>query len=434
MKKENLGRYLQFALVILAAGSIYPLIYLKAQYQETILEVFNLSMPQLNSIYSILGLVFVIGYFPSGILSDKFSAKNLLALSLFGTAVGGFWFAQVPSYNSVIAIFALWGFFSVFTFWSSHMKVVKMLSTSDEDGRFFGILDGGRGLVEAILASLALAIFSGKLGTSLELVDKKAALIPVIYMYSTVLLVTSVLIFIFVQDDKKMTKGVHKQKQESGFKFSDLGKVFKNKYVYLQGLIVFAGYTLFWTNYYFGGHLQTNIGITPVTVGTIMVAVLWMRPIGGVVGGFLADRIGKSITITSALVGAGICLLLLAILPKTLPVAFFSGLIIISGLFLYVIRGTYWSLLGQSKIDAAIMGTAIGVISFIGYLPDIILPKLNSFLWNAFGNEGGYKAYFIVSMLIGLVGAVVAMSYKKMHDADKINKERMPQSPEQLKI
>lgn len=425
MKKENLSRYLQFALVILAAGSIYPLIYLKAQYQETILAVFSLTPPQLNSIYTILGLVFVVGYFPSGILSDKFSAKNLLSLSLLGTAIGGFWFAQVPSYNSIVIIFALWGFFSVFTFWSSHMKVVKMLSTSDEDGRFFGILDGGRGLVEAILASIALAIFSGILGSSLELADKKAALIPVIYMYSTVLLITSILIFLFVQDDKKMAKKGNGEKQESGFKFSDLGKVFKNKYVYLQGLIVFAGYTLFWTNYYFGGHLETNVGITPVTVGTIMVALLWMRPIGGVVGGFLADKIGKSITIAGALVGASICLLLLAVLPKTLPIIFFSGLIMVSGLFLYVIRGTYWSLLGQSKIDAAIMGTAIGVISFIGYLPDIILPKLNTILWNSFGNEGGYKAYFLVSMGIGLVGAVVAMIYKKMHDADKKSEQAL---------
>jgi nitrate/nitrite transporter NarK len=430
MKKENLGRYLQFALVILAAGSIYPLIYLKAQYQETILEVFNMSLPQLNSIYSILGIVFVVGYFPSGILSDKFSAKNLLSLSLFGTSIGGFWFAQVPSYSSVVAIFALWGFFSVFTFWCSHMKVVKMLSTSDEDGRFFGILDGGRGLVEAILASLALAIFSGKLGSSLELVDKRAALVPVIYMYSAVLLITSILIFIFVKDDKKMDKEGNKEKQESGFKFSDLGKIFKNKYVYLQGLIVFAGYTLFWTNYYFGGYLQTNVGLTPVTVGQIMVGVLWMRPIGGVVGGFLADRIGKAITITSALAGASICLLLLVVLPKTLPVAFFGGLIIISGLFLYVIRGTYWSLLGQSKIDPVIMGTAIGVISFIGYLPDIILPRLNTFLWDSFGNEGGYKAYFIVSMLIGLVGAVVAMSYKKMQYSDEISGQ-VPETTEE---
>ena len=417
MNKEKLGRYLQFALVVLAAGAIYPVIYLKAQYQETILEVFNMTLPQMNNLYSILGMVFVIGYFPSGVLSDKFSAKNLLAISLLGTAIGGFWFAQVPEFSNVGIIFAIWGFFSVFTFWSSHMKVVKMLSTADEDGRFFGILDGGRGLVEALLALVALAIFSGILGTSLDLGDKKSALVAVIYMYSAVLLVTSILVFIFVEDDKK--KGAAQIEESSRFRFSDLGEVFKNKYVYLQGLVVFAGYTVFWTNYYFGGHLQTNLGVTPVTVGSIMVAVLWMRPIGGTLGGFLADKIGKSVTIALALVGAGVCLVLLAVLPSTLPTAVYGALIIISGLFLYAIRGTYWSLLGQSKIDAAIMGTAIGVISFIGYLPDIVLPQMNSALWNTFGNEGGYKAYFVVSMVIGLAGAVIAIVYKKLHTADK---------------
>ena len=42
MKKDNLRRYLQFALIVLAAGAIYPVIYLRTNYQVTLLEVFNL--------------------------------------------------------------------------------------------------------------------------------------------------------------------------------------------------------------------------------------------------------------------------------------------------------------------------------------------------------------------------------------------------------
>ncbi|MDF2152802.1 MFS transporter [Vibrio sp. CAU 1672] len=418
MKKGNLGRYLQFALVILAAGAIYPLIYLKAQYQETILEVFNMTLTQMNWIYSIIGVVFVVGYFPSGVLSDKFSAKNLLSVSLLGTAIGGFWFAQVPNYEHVVIIFAIWGFFSVFTFWSSHLKVVKMLSSDDEDGRFFGILDGGKGLIEAILASAALAMFTSVLGESLEFADKKAALETIIYMYSFVLLVTSVLIFIFVKEDKAAAKDIT-ESEENKFKFSDLGKVFKNKYIYLHGLILFCGYVMFWTNYYFAGHMQTNLGLTPVAVGSMMVGVLWMRPIGGVIGGFLADKIGKALTIAISLVVGGATVGILAMAPSTMPNAMLSALVVLSGLTLYVIRGTYWSLLGQSKIDAAIMGTAIGVISFIGYLPDIVLPQINSYLWEVFGNEGGYKAYFLMSMCIGFVGAILAMVYRSMQKSDE---------------
>ena len=259
MNQAQIKKYFQLFLVVLAAGSIYPLIFLRQGYQESILQVFNMTLPQLNTMYSVIGLVFVFGYAPSGYLSDLFSAKKLLALSLFFTGLGGLWFAQIPDYEYVVFIFGLWGFFSVFTFWSAHMKIVRLLGENHEQGKFFGILDGGRGLVEAILASLALFIFSGILGSSLEVVDKREALIAVIYMYSTMLLVVSALVMIFVQDDKKLIKGKNDAKNK--FQWSYVKMLFKNKFVYLHGGIIFMGYIVFWTVYYIGGFLETNVGL-----------------------------------------------------------------------------------------------------------------------------------------------------------------------------
>ena len=50
--------------------------------------------------------------------------------------MGGIWFAQVPQFGFVVAIFALWGIFSVFTFWSAHLKLVKLPTKKEEEGRF----------------------------------------------------------------------------------------------------------------------------------------------------------------------------------------------------------------------------------------------------------------------------------------------------------
>ena len=422
MRQEKFRRYFQFLLVVLAAGSIYPLIYLKTGYQETILQVFNMTLPQLNNMYSVLGMVFVVGYFPSGLLSDKFSAKKLLAISLFFTGLGGLWFAQIPAYNNVVIIFAIWGVFSVFTFWSAHMKIVKLLATDNEQGKFFGILDGGRGVVEAALASLAVFIFSSILGGSADLGAKKEALIGVIYMYSAVLILTSILIMIFVQDDKKIITTAVAGEPKEKFSFATVFKLFKNKYVYLHGGIIFMGYAVFWTVYYLGGFLESNIGIDPVTVATIMVVVLWMRPVGGFVAGFLADKIGKDTVQMVSLAGAAICLLGTALLPVSSGATLFTALVVLLGVFLYAIRGTYWSLLGDYKIEAAILGTAIGVISFIGYLPDIILPQFNSFLWATFGGNGGYNAYFISSAIIGLVGVVLVFIFGMLVKKEKAAK------------
>jgi MFS family permease len=418
--KSNFKRYVQFLLIVLAAGSIYPMIYLKSNYQETILAVFNISFERLNIIYSVLGLVFIIGYFPSGLLSDKFSSKKLLSISLLGTSVGGFWFAQIPTYINVVIIFCIWGVFSVFTFWSAHMKLVKLLAKPEEEGRFFGILDGGRGVVEALLASIAIFIFSRILGEGTDIMDKQSALVGVIYMYSYIVLIIAILVMIFVEDDSIVKKSVLNAKtlKPKKFEFKDISSIFKNKLILLLGGIIFMCYTVTWVIYYFGGFLETNINVNAITVGKIMVIVLWMRPIGGILGGFLADKFGKCRVLLISLFASVVCIILLSILPPTFNKVSFYALIILAGIFIYAIRGTYWSLLGDCNIDNKIIGATVGVTSVIGYLPDIMLPVFNSFLFRQFGSNNGYNAYFIVSSIIGIIGIILVFKFNKLSKAN----------------
>lgn len=302
------------------------------------------------------------------------------------------------------------------------MKIVKLLAKDNEQGKFFGILDGGRGLVEAILASLAVFIFSNILGTSSDLELKKSALIGVIYMYSAVLLLASMLIMVFVEDDKKIAARLGASgtsEKAPKFHFSDLLKLFSNKFIYLHGGIIFMGYTVFWTVYYLGGFLETNIGIDPVSVATIMVFVLWMRPVGGFLGGYLADKFGKTNIQLGALVGASTCLIIAASLPARAGQTVFSILLVLLGIFFYTIRGTYWSLLNEYKIEAGILGSAIGAVSFIGYLPDVLTPQLNSYLWATFGATGGYNAYFITSGIMGFVGVAFVLVFAYLIKKEK---------------
>ncbi|MCG0275161.1 MAG: MFS transporter [Thermosediminibacteraceae bacterium] len=411
MKNSNFQRYFQFLLVVLAAGSIYPLLYLRTAYQETILEVFGLSLPQLNTIFTGLGFAYLVGYLPSGFLSDKFSAKWLLVISLLGVGAGGLWFAQIPSYQSVVIIYILWGLFSVFTFWGSHMKLVKLLAEEGEEGRFFGVLDGGRGLVEAVLAAIAVFIFSQIMKTG----DKRAALIGVIYMYTITLFVIGLLVAIFVKSE---VKGSSKNENKRPFKMSDALEVLRNKMVYLHGAIIFMCYAVTWAVYYLGGFLETNIGVDPVTVGTVMTIVLWMRPVGGMAGGFLADTFGKRNIVRLVILGASVCLILISVLPYTFAKPVFYLLVVFAGLFIYAIRGTYWSLIADSKVDDRIVGVAIGLISQIGYVPDIILPTFNSFLFKMFGDNAGYNAYFIATALIGVIGIILVTVFDRIVKAE----------------
>ncbi|NTW96892.1 MAG: MFS transporter, partial [Erysipelotrichaceae bacterium] len=154
-----------------------------------------------------------------------------------------------------------------------------------------------------------------------------------------------------------------------------------------------------------------------------MVVVLWMRPVGGFIGGYMADKIGRTTVQMIALTGAAACLVAISVIPVTGNAGLFQPLIIVLGIFLYAIRGTYWSLLGDLKLDAFIIGTAIGAVSFIGYMPDIILPDFNTFLWKTFGDLGGFNAYFLSSAAFAMAGVLLVFIFgvvlKKENKAHK---------------
>ena len=410
--KGNLNRYFQFLLVVLAAGSIYPLIYLRSNYQESILTVYNISLERLNGIYATLGIAFMVGYFPSGWLADRFSAKKLISFSLLVCGLAGLWFAQTPSYHMVILIFVIWGIFSVFTFWAAHLKMVKMIAKNEEQGRFFGMLDGGRGLVEAILAIFALFIFQRILarGTIQE------SLQGVIYLYSFMMIGVSILIYIFVKDikpqDNKQESNQFEKKQKEKFEISHLVDVLKNKYVWLLGLIIFMGYNLAWMLFYLGGFLQTVVGVDAIRVGQIMVISLWMRPLGGTSGGFLTDRYNKFRILTIFMIVSAISLVLFATLPITAPRLIFYVLVVLIALTINMVRGIYWSLLSDCKIEDKILGLSIGFISLLGYIPDFLAPVVSTVLLTMYGPTAGQSAFFIFGAVMGIVGVVLVRVFK----------------------
>ncbi|MFD1415813.1 MFS transporter [Oceanobacillus jeddahense] len=418
MQTSNLKRYFQFSLIVLAGGAIFPLLYLRTNYQETILQVYGLSLSELNTILSALGIAYVIGYFPSGWIADRFSAKKLLTISLLGVGAAGIWFAQVPSYPFIITIFVIWGIFTVLTFWSAHLKIVKLISKKEEEGRFFGILDGGKGVVEAVLASIAISIFSAVLGTSTAIENQEAALVTVVYMYSIIVIIVAILIMIFVKDEDKVSQqqtasDENGQNNTASKKvgLDSVKKVLTNKSVLLLGVIIFTAYIVAWTIYYVGGFLQTNVGVSASAVGTITVIMLWMRPIGGILGGYLGDKFGKSYILIISLFIGTVVLIFMALLPSRIPYIYFNILVILIGLAAYSIRGLYWSLLGDCDIKENELGLSIGLVSFIGYLPDILLPILVSWMMTSFGEAAGYNVYFIFSAIAGVIAIVVTFIF-----------------------
>ena len=407
-------RYIQLALITLAGGAIYPLIYLRQNFEVSILDSFGISMTQLGQCYSLLGVMFVVTYIPSGWLADRVSPRWLISFSLVLTGILGLWFSTMPGYWELRIIFFSWGIATGLTFWAAMIKGVALLAGSGEQGRFFGILDGGRGLVEAILASIAVAWFSYSL-TSLD-EPTSVALKKVIYFYVGFTLLVAPVVLLILDDVKIDSEGkqftVKRVRQLTTSQ--SLRVIIKSREMWLCAICIWAGYQVFWATYSFSGYLQTQFGMSAVAVGVITVAKLWMRPIGAIGAGFVGDFCNLEKTLGWLLLASTVSLLVLIYVPSGASASLLLVIVLTIGLLTYAVRGIFWGSLNRADIPEQTKGLAIGVVSFIGYSPDIYLPLINGPILECWPGRMGYSIYFGIIAVSGLIGVAAAFRLQKL--------------------
>ncbi|MEF9672860.1 MFS transporter [Pseudomonas sp. PCH446] len=397
-------------LLVLAAGAIYPILYLRQVYQTTMLEVFHINHSELGYLYSMLGTLFLLSYLPSGWLADRLAPRLLIFFSLVATGLLGIWYSTAPSMTGLMIIFGCWGLTTGLTFWASVLKRVKMIAEASEQGRFFGILDGGRGLVEAMLATVALGLFAYATETRSE--SAAEGFKHVVYLYSfTCIAIGCVLVSL---KDPQSVAAVETQEEKASHSLlGDLAFLVKIPELWLVTAIVFCGYHIFWATYSFSDYLQGS-GMTAVMAGTITTIKLWMRPIGGLGGGYLGDKFSNISVLIVALLLATLGILGLIVFPALGSIGLLVATVIFIGLMTYAIRGLYWAILDTCKIPLRITGLAIGIVSVVGYLPDTFIPLINGYLTENFPGALGYKLYFGYIAFIGGLGTLAALALRAL--------------------
>jgi sugar phosphate permease len=404
-------RYAQLLLLVLAAGAIYPILYLRQVYQTTMLDVFGIDNAQLGYLYSVLGIVFFVSYLPSGWLADRVAPRLLICFSLVATGALGLWYSTAPSFHMLLVIFCCWGITTGLTFWASVLKRVRMIAGPNEQGRFFGLLDGGRGLVEALLATIALALFASAAASGRT---PAIGLRHVIYLYSFTCIGLGALMSFF-RDPATSADTKETTRENRGQLWRDLAFLASIPQLWLVAAIVFCGYQIFWATYSFSAYLQQgDLHLSVVAAGVVTTAKLWMRPLGGIGGGYLGDRFSNLRVLIVAMFAAVFGLVALIVLPAAHSVGLLAFVVLFVGAMTYAIRGLYWTLLDYCGLPMRITGLAIGLVSLIGYSSDIFLPLVNGYVTQRFAGLLGYQIYFAYVASVGALGCVAALALARI--------------------
>lgn len=400
-------RRLTMVMLCLSGSIIYWLPFLSETYYVPMQDAFGFSKTQIGLLYSVFGIVSLLTYVPGGWLADRYSPRKLMSLALATTGLGGLIFAMLPSFQVCLFLFGTWGVTTACIFWSALIKATRTCGSEDEQGRVFGFLEGGRNFVDMIAGAILLAIFAFAGGDDQALASQ-------ILIYAVLSLILAVCVWVVMKEESGQQAGA--QRQQEVFTLAQVSEVLKLPIVWLMAIIIMSAYSGYWGATYFTPYATEIFELGSVLGGAVSNAKLWIAALAAVVAGFIADRIGPARAVLSAFILMTFGFLIFALLPgkpSLLPLLLINVAAIACAV--YALRGIYYSLLEQGGIPIAVTGTATGVISMIGYTPDIFVPPLGGLILDATPGVQGYQNLFLFITALSAVGLIAAfIVYRKL--------------------
>lgn len=200
-----------------------------------------------------------------------------------------------------------------------------------------------------------------------------------------------------------------------------LKDVLTNKGVWITIWVIMCSYVS-WTlgNGYLTTYTVRVLGISASLASTIGVVRSYVIVLAaGFIGGWFLDRFsykGKGFVVFLSFTVAATLGMLCT--NKVVPLC--VGLTLFLALMANIMKATYWSVMGQAGIPLKMTAMATGIISFIAFIPDFIVPTVCGIWLDAAAAAGnvaaGFQKIFILLIafsVVGILGAVLLTKQTK---------------------
>lgn len=401
-RRVTRGSPLTLFSLVLASGSIYALPYLRQTYHTTMLEAYGLTNTQLGVLQATFGLTALFCYLPGGKVADRFPARKLLSLSLVLTAIGGGLVLLSSRWPILIGVNAFWGVCTILTFWPALIKATRVWAGEENQGSAFGLLQGFTALVLASLTGVGVAAFS-------RYADPVLGLKTVIAIYSVANLLAAVAVWKFCPVENERPKA---DEEETGYL-----EVSKMRAVQLQAVVILTAYLASWGTADFAAYAEHGFGQSRVRGASLSNFSLWLNPLAAMVAGWMADRVGSSRVIQVGFLASTLSLIVFGLTPASPHRVWFlwMGACVVS-LSTFAVMGVYYALLDEGGVPLEATGRAVGIVSIIGYTPDVFAPLLHGWLLDSLPGADGHRAFYLILAGATVVGLTAARAYPSVEN------------------
>lgn len=405
-KNRDTGKWFKLIVLILGGGTIFKLPFLKDAFYVPMQEQFNLSHTQLGAMLSVYAIVQTFGYILSIYITDRFSKKKLLPIGLIGVGALGFFMLTSPGYYGMLVLWCLFALFAELLFWPVLIKSVRLLGGKNEQGRMFGFLEAGRGVVDTIVAFGALAIFN-------LLGEGTTGLKGAIIFYAVIVIVVGIISYFMLEDDIIVNtdeKGNKVNKNKTALQGAL--KAMKMPEIWLVSFTIFSVYTVYCGLTYFIPFLKDIYGLPVTLVGAYgIINQYGLKMVGGPIGGFLADKKFKSSAryLRVAFLVAVLAMTIFIFLPHE-SMNVYAGMCFTLGFgaIIFTQRAVFFAPMEEVEVPREISGAAASIACFVGYAPSMFAFTMYGGMLDRTPGMAGYRHVFMTMIGFAVLGFLIS--------------------------
>ena len=399
--------------LVIAGEIVFGLVFnLPRFFRPTMLQVFEISNTELGDMFAVYGVAAMIAYFPGGAIADRFSARSLISVSLLATSLGGIYMATIPGVIAMQFLYGFWGFTTIFLFWGALIRAARDWGGDKSQGVAFGVLEGGRGLVALLAASIGVFILASYLPDNARLAtaeERETGFRMIVLFYTLLTFLAGALSWY----------AIPQQKRGSDVEFSPLkgmGIVLRRPIVWAQAGIVVCAYCGYKGLDNYSLYAVQVLGMDEVEGARLATYGVWMRLVAAVIAGFVSDR--YSATRSIGVIFAALCVsytVLSFVSPqgtglKIIYLNFFATYFAV-----YALRGVYFALLEENRTPKYLTGAAVGLVSVVGYTPDVFFGPISGRILDANPGLIGHQNTFLFLACISVVGMAIVVGAVWLH-------------------
>lgn len=414
--------FFQLILITINAQLIYAFWDIRNSVPGGFPAALGVTDQQAGYLYSMQGLVIILGTIALGWVGDRFSIRSIMLLSTIG--VGGislFLTLASPglSMSVLLACFFSMLFFSEVLFKPANFKALRISTSEDHQGVVFGLFEFGRGLLAFLVSLLWTVMLYYKAG------PKEMMMTSCI-----IVIVTGVAVFFIVPKDQKVgdeDTQVHSTKEA----MQGVLHVAKLPVVWIAGINVFCIYGAFVAaGTYFARFLQGGYGTSAVAAAVFATVVIALRMLP-LVSSILVEKVFDSTAHFMRVMQIILAIILTAIamifftnhpdvslyadgyLPENAPTGLISSfmfwaliiLMLLASACIFMIRGVYYAPIGELGVVKKHSSAAMSFAITIGYIPALLAPiVLGSLVKSPEKDAAGQivKSYLTDTQVLGM--------------------------------